>query len=325
MSSQTTGVEREDRDLGFGAVVSNRSKGRLLNRDGTFNVERTGLGFWASLHPYYSLLTMSWPRFLVMLGVTYLAINALFALGYMACGPEALPSSTDIAGDGRFLPAFFFSVQTLSTVGYGQIVPRGMAANLVMTLESMVGLLGLALAAGLVFSRFSRPTVKIAFSERALVAPYRGIKGFQFRIANKRRNQLVELEARVIMSRIVRDGERAVRKYDDLELERRRVTFFPASWTIVHPIDEKSPLFGLEPEDCHFAEAEFLVLLTGIDETFSQVVHSRTSYRAEDVVWNAKFDVIFEIPDDDGPLAIDLSRLGSYHSVASEPEQEDAT
>jgi len=215
---------------------------------------------------------------------------------------------------------FFFSVQTLSTVGYGQLYPVGLAANILMTAEAIVGLLAFALSTGLVFARFSRPTADIVFSHNAVVAPYWGEKAFEFRIVNQRQNEIIELRAKVVFSqREVRNG-RAVRRFYDLSLERDRVTFFPASWTIVHPIDKRSPLYGLSPEGCRWADAEFLVLLTGMDDTFSQVVHARTSYQADEVLWNARFDDILQRPSDRGPLSIDVHGVHGLERVESAGE-----
>src|SRR5581483_2590983 len=164
---------------------------------------------------------------------------------------------------GGFWRAFFFSVETLATIGYGEVSPNGMPAHFVMTVESLVGLLGFALGTGILFARFSRPTAAVVFSSKAVVAPYRGMTAFMFRITNARTNQLVELEAKVLFSYL--DG--SSRKYHQLDLERTKVVFFPLSWTIVHPINEKSPMFGMTHEEFVAREAEFMILLTGIDET----------------------------------------------------------
>ncbi len=301
--------DERDRDLGFGSVVARQSRQRLLNRDGTFNVVRRGLGLRASLSLYYSLLTMSWPRFLLVGLAGYLVVNAFFATGYFMLGSEALAGDEGTAAGGRWLQSFFFSVHTISTVGYGHIVPTSLAANLLMTFEAIVGLFGLALVAGLIFARFSRPLAGIVFSPNAIIAPFRGVKAFEFRVANRRRNQIVDLEARVIFARLDRTDGKIRRVFDNLELERRRVSFFPLSWTVVHPIDEKSPLFGLSHEDLLEGDAEFLVLLTGMDETFSQMVHARSSYKADEVLWGARYRNIFE-QRDDSSIAMEVSRIG---------------
>lgn len=300
--------EEQNRDLGFGSVVAGRSRRRLLNRDGSFNVERRGLSFWDSLSAYHYLLTITWTQFITYLVLAYLVLNTAFALGYLVCGPGALIGSEDHMHN-PFFRSFFFSVQTFATIGYGATSPAGLAANLLVTLESLVGLLGFALATGILFARFSRPTAQILFSKEAVIAPYRGATAFEFRIANQRKNQIIELEAKVLFSRLEPQQSERTRRFHELGLERKKVVFFPLSWTIVHPIDEKSPLYGLTEEDLKSTDAEFLVLLTGIDETFSQTVHARSSYKADEIAWNAKFTDIFMYPDGDKPLKIDIGHL----------------
>ena len=315
--SSSLPFKEEPKDLGFGSVVARESRQRLLNRDGTFNVNRTGLRFSSSISLYQSLLTMPWSRFLMILSVFYLAINAVFATVYLWCGPDALSGPGAGALHSEFLRAFFFSIQTFATIGYGQIGPVGLAANLIVTFESFAGLLALALATGMIFARFSRPTAKILFSRSAIIAPYQGITAFEFRIANARKNQIIELEAKVLFTHMNAKGEpqgKVGRQFHELALERRRVAFFPLSWTIVHPIDEQSPLHGLTEADLRRDAAEFLILLTGIDETFSQTVNTRSSYKAEEIVWNAKFADIF-VRGDGNRLRIDLSRLHNIERV----------
>jgi inward rectifier potassium channel len=296
--------EEPPRDLGFGSVVARESRKRLLNPDGTFNVGRRGLGVLESLSPYHALLSITWPRFLLGVAASYLLLNALFALLYLACGAGALAGAAP-----GFAPAFFFSVETFSTIGYGNMVPAGLPANLVMTLEALVGLLWLALSTGIVFARFSRPTARIIFSRSAIVAPYRGITALEFRIANARSSQLFDVSATVLLA-IFEDGAgKPIRRFHALPLERNRVVFFPLSWTVVHPIDEASPMHGLTAQDLLAKDAEVLILLSAIDEASSQPVYARTSYKAHEIAWNARFSDVFDHPKDGRPLTIDLGRL----------------
>ena len=297
--------EGENRDLGFGAVVARESRKRLLNRDGSFNVERRGLRLGSSLSLYHLLLTTSWTRFMGLVTGSYILFNAAFALAYMLCGPDALSGG----GDTGFARAFFFSVETFSTIGYGVIGPVGMAANLVVTAEALVGLLWLALATGLLFARFSRPTAKVLFSRTAVIAPYRGIRAFEFRIANARSSQLIEVQATVMFARVEEVRGRPVRRFYSLTLERDSVTFFPLSWTIVHPIDETSPLQGMSRDDLRKCDGEFLVLLAGVEETFAQRVHARSSYKWDEIVWDAKFSDIMQHPSGKEDVTIDVGRL----------------
>jgi inward rectifier potassium channel len=294
-------------DLGFGSVVGRANEKRLLNRDGTFNPRREGMSLFVALHPYHLLLTMSWRRFFMVVVTGYLATNVAFALLYLACGTGAIGGQAPDIFGGIFGRAFFLSVDTIGTIGYGNIYPVGVLPNFLVTAESLTGLLGLALGTGILFARFSRPTASLAFSSRAIVGPYRGKTGFMFRLTNVRANQLLELEAKVLFTRI--KGES--RQYDQLDLERTRVVFFPLSWTIVHPIDETSPMFGMTEAELAERDAEFLVMISGIDETFSQQVFARTSYKPADIVFGHRFVNIYNPVKDDGTISIDVRKLGN--------------
>jgi inward rectifier potassium channel len=304
-----------NRDLGFGSVVSRDSRKRLLNPDGSFNVVREGLGWLTSLSLYHAVLTMSWPAFLGLLTVSYLAVNALFALAFMLLGPHALMLQNGVVSSGTFLNAFFFSVQTFATIGYGEIIPIGVPANLLVTVESLVGLLGVALATGIIFARFSRPNARLMFSRNAIIGPYRDGVALMFRVTNARSSQIIELECQLLLTRFDRDNPSGARSYQALALERTKVAFFPLAWTIVHPITAESPLFGETSESLNATDAELLVLFRGIDDTASQQVHSRTSYLARDVVWNTKFRSLFNAPTPDGTLSIDIGRLDEVEPV----------
>jgi inward rectifier potassium channel len=311
-----------DRDLGFGAVVSRESHQRLLNRDGSFNVVRSGLGFLESFAPYNQLLTLSWSGFLAVVGLLYLGLNLAFAAAYLACGVGALQGPGAAMLGGRISTAFFFSVQTFATIGYGQIGPNGFAPNFVVTIEALVGLMYQALATGLLFARFARPTASVLFSRRAVVAPYNGGQALMFRIANRRRSEIIQLEAQVLFSAVEPDGRGGtVRRYWPLALERNKVTFFPLSWTIVHPIDDASPLAGRPPEQLAQSQAEILVLLSGIDEAFEQTVHARSSYRPDEIVWNARFQSMFLPIDARLRIAVDITRVHDIDYIRPSPAE----
>ncbi len=301
----------EPKDLGFGSIVGGANERRLLNRDGTFNPRRKGLPLLSSLSFYHYFLTLSWPRFFLGVVGVYAGANTLFALAYLACGSGSLVGTVPTAMGNAFWRAFFFSVETLATIGYGNVTPSGMPAYFVMTVESLAGLLFFAMATGILFARFSRPTAALRFSERAIVTPYHDITAFMFRIANARSNQLVELEAKVLFSRI--DG--VSRRYDELVLERSRVTFFPLSWTIVHPIDDASPLAGVGYDELVATDAEFMILITGTDETFSQTVHARSSYKPEEVAFAHRFVNIYNPVDARGIVSIDVRKLSNTEAV----------
>jgi inward rectifier potassium channel len=301
--------EARDRDLGFGSVVSRESRQRLLNRDGSFNVIRQGLGFLEEFAPYHFLLTVSWTGFLATVVVTYLLINVVFAEAYLASGVGALAGADPSTFGGSFARAFFFSVETFATIGYGQIQPVGQAANIVVTVEALVGLMYQALATGLLFARFTRPTAAVIFSRAAIVAPYNDGQALMFRIVNRRQNEIIQLEAQVLFSALTPDGRGgATRKYTPLALERNKVVFFPLSWTVVHPIDGTSPLAGFTRDSMDQAEGEILVLLSGTDQTLEQTVHARSSYRPDEIIWNARFRSMF-LTGGGSRVAVDISRV----------------
>ena len=313
MATQATTKSLTDqdlRDLGFGAVVSRESHLRLLNRDGSFNVERRGVRFWSSFSAYHAMLTMPWWQFFGLTGVAYLMVNALFAFAYLACGPNALGSSTAGMEHHTYLRAFFFSVQTLSTIGYGQVVPIGTAANAIVTMEALTGLFGFAIVTGLLFARFSRPTAKMLFSRHAVIAPYRDITALEFRVANARSNQLIEVSAKVLFSRFEDVDGLRTRRYYPLALERPGVVFLPLTWTVVHPIDANSPLYGETEESLRASQTEFLVLLSGFDETFSATVHTRTSYISPELLWGYRFGNAFVVGKSTGnKVAVDMKQF----------------
>lgn len=306
-SSQYT--QEEFKDLGFGAEVARGTRRRLLNRDGTFNVVLGGLNPLSSLSLYHWLLRISWPQFIAFITATYIAVNGLFAAAFLLCGPDALQSISGSFATQPFYRAFFFSVDTFATIGYGNIVPVGVAANTLVTIEALLNIVGVALATGVIFARFSRPSARIVYSRNAIVAPYRGITALEFRIANARSSQLIEVEVQAILTKIERVDGSTMRRFYELPLERNRVVFFPLSWTVVHPIDSHSPMWGLTHADLVSAEAELLVLLIGTDETVSQRVHSRSSYQADEIVWGAKFANMFMRNEMEGIVGMNLSRI----------------
>lgn len=306
----------EDRnDLGFGSVVAAETRHRLLNRDGTFNVRRRGLGWFKSQGAYHMALNLTWPRFLAACVGAYLVLNVVFALAFLACGEQALVGVAPLELGGPFWRAFFFSVETFATIGYGNIAPVGPVPHTIMVVESLAGLMAQALITGLLFARFARPTAAIRFSRQMVVAPFKGGLGLMFRIVNTRENQIIDLKARVNCAWMDQTPAGPVRRFQMLDLERTDVMLFPLAWTIVHPIDEKSPLYGLTEAQLRACAYEFIALITGTDETFAAQVHARTSYLSEEVAWGAKFRNIFNPPDGDGILSVDVDRLDEFDLV----------
>jgi inward rectifier potassium channel len=283
---------------------------RAINKDGSFNVARRGTG-WRDIHPYLFLISIPWPSFLALVSVAYLIVNTIFAGLYYSLGPGHLQGGDAPHKFDRFLNAFFFSAHTLTTVGYGNISPGSVSANVLAVMEALIGLLGFALATGILFGRFSRPSARIGFSEFALVAPYEGRTSLQLRILNRRPNALMEMEATVILMMVEGEPGKQKRTFQGLTLERDTIDFLALTWTVVHPIDEASPLFGKTREEAEKQQAEVIVLIKGFDETFSQGVRARYSYRFDEIVWNAKFTPAFEV-DNTGNMVLNIDKVGSY-------------
>ncbi|GAB4428256.1 MAG: ion channel [Bacteroidia bacterium] len=269
---------RNYQDLGFGTSIGRDNK-RLLNPDGSFNVRRIGGGLGA-FHPFLFLITMPWWKFWLITASVFALINAGFAGLYLLVdyqGLQGAPMETATWGQ-RFAYAFFFSAQTFTTVGYSSISPVSFVANVISSFEAMIGLMGFALATGVLYGRFSRPSAKIAFSQQALVAPYQDINALMIRIVNRRSNQLIELEVLVVAMWYEAVKGEYKQQFRALPLERDRVTVFPLTWTLVHPITTESPLYGIRSEALAERHFEVLIMIKGFDDTFAQTVHARRSY-----------------------------------------------
>lgn len=302
--------ENEVIDLGISARITDTK--RVINRDGSFNVVRRGLGFLESFSIYHWLISMSWIKFCSIIFVSYLTINTLFATLYYIGGEENFEGIETSSEFDKFLNEFFFSTQTFTTVGYGRVNPVGIYANVISSIESLIGLLSLALATGLLYGRFSRPMAKIIYSEKAIIAPFNEMNAFQFRIANKRADhQMVDVEIELMLS--IEEGDK--RKVFDLKLEYSKINFFTSTWTVNHPITEESPLYSISEIDLKNMDAEFLILLKGFDDTFAQIVHSRSSYRFNEIVWGAKFVNIYSRTGD-GDTLIELDKISLYEEAA---------
>jgi inward rectifier potassium channel len=293
---------------------------RAINQDGNFNVRRTGVT-WHDFHPYLYLINTSWPVFIGIVVLVFLIANVIFGSLYMWIGIEHLKGAEAPSPWLQFWNAFFFSAHTLTTVGYGNIYPSGPGANTIAIVEALLGLLSFAIATGLVFGRFSRPSARIGFSKTMLVAPYRGGSSFQFRIVNRRSNNLIELRARLLLMTVEAGDGNLQRKYAPLALERESVLFFPLTWTVVHPLDENSPLYGKTPEDLKRLQAEILIMIKAFDDTFGQTVQVRYSYRYDEITWGARFVPAFEI-EPEGDMRLEVNKVGNIEAAPLQPGRE---
>jgi inward rectifier potassium channel len=283
---------------------------RAINKDGRFNVRRNGTT-WRDVHPYLHLINMNWPGFLAVLFMAFFVVNTLFAAGYYVLGANELHGTVAPDVGGIFLNDFFFSAQTLTTVGYGSVWPQGLGANVLAAFEAMCGLMGFALATSLLYGRMSRPSARISYSPKMAIAPYMDGLSLQFRIVNRRANSIMELEAKVLLMNVEGPPGELKRTYKPLKLERDNILFFPLTWTIVHPIDQDSPLYGNTAEDLERLQAEVLILIKGYDDTFSQTVHSRYSYRHDEIVWGARFMPAFRI-NPEGAILLEVDKVGEF-------------
>lgn len=308
---------REDKnDLGFGSRLSQQQNARMMNRDGTFNVDRDGVSVVRSMSMYHRLITIGWTKFIALTILFYIIINFIFAFGYYLCGSDALNGTETTAVSHHFWNCFFFSVETFATIGFGALNPRSVAANWLMTFEAFFGLLSAAMVTGLLFSRFARPHAKILYSNHAVIAPFKNGKALMVRIINLRSSQLINIEAQIIFSWMQEKDGRRVRQYHSLPLDRQRVTFFPLHWTIVHEIDEKSPLHNKNEKFLIDSETEMFVLITATDETYSQIVHSRSSYRFDEIVWGAKFKDIFSQGTEGKAIGVSVNKIHDFEPAA---------
>lgn len=299
--------KNETDELGFG-TKNYKDSVRFLNRDGSVNIKRkidsTHFGF----DVYHYLLTISWTKFVLLVLLSYVLVNTLFAGIYFWIGIDKFGGINEggFTSD-KFLDLFFFSAQTLTTVGYGHIFPNHSSSSSVAAIESMLGLMGFALVTGLSYGRFSKPKADIEYSTYALIAPYKEITGFMFRIANRRQNELIENECQLVVT--INNKETGKREFHFLPLELNKINFLAFSWTIVHPIDEQSPLNGLTSQDLIEGDAEFIILFKAINDTYSQNVFSRMSYKANEIKWNSKFVPIKQTPHKDGSISININDI----------------
>ncbi len=269
------------------------------------------------MHIYHALVTMSWGWFFSIVLSFFVLVNLLFAWVYFIVGAEYLGIDSTHTSWHQFWEVFFFSTQTFTTVGYGRVNPQGLLTGAIASIEALLGLLAFALATGLMYGRFARPRANILFIENTLISPYRNNStGMMFRIVHVNQSQVIDAEATVILSLVEPTGAQGAmtRNFYPLELERRHITFFAQPWTIVHPITEQSPLWGMTKEAFKEASGEIVILIKGYDDTFDNVIHARSSYIAEEFEWGAKFTPMIT-SSDTAFIAFDIQKLSKYDKV----------
>ena len=305
---------RVDENTGFGNN-SNSTGGRFITRDGKANVIKKGVGILDRYSWYHTMLGMKFSKFLLLLLLIYVGINLLFAGIYYLIGIDHLGGVNTGSPWKNFTEVFFFSAQTFTTVGYGRISPIGFAASAVSTFEAFLGLLSFAIATGLFYGRFSQPKAFIKFSNNALIAPYKEGTALMFRIAPYKNNSLSELEVKLTMAISTEENGKQTDKFFDLPLEMSKISGLSLSWTIVHPFNEKSPFYGLTREDIANTDIEIMVFIKAFDEIFSNTVVSRTSFISSEIVWGAKFNMMYEPNHKKTKTILKLDMLNEYDEV----------
>ncbi len=304
-------------DTGFSTHSNDVGGGRFINKDGSYNIVKEGMPFWRRISIFHDMLNLPKWKFIAVVLLFYIAINLAFTAVYFLIGPAEFEGLPATASPWRiFRELFYFSTETYTTVGYGRVNPKGDFANLVAGLESLTGLLSLAIATGLIYGRFSKPRSYLVFSNEAVIAPYKNGTGLMFRFAAyKDKHALTDLEIRVNVGLRVLENERPEYKYFALELERTRVETMPLSWTVVHPINEQSPFYGFTKEDMETGDVELYVMLRGFDDVFSNYVQQRTSYTYREILFNRKFIPMYRESEDGLTTILELHKLNMHKPV----------
>lgn len=308
-------TQKSETNTGY-STTSNSDAGRFFNRKtGNPNVSKTGLGLFEHYSWYHTLLEMPTAKFLLLLFGVYIILNLLFACIYYIIGVEHLSGIPRTYNLQEFSEVFFFSTQTFTTVGYGRISPSGFLTSAVATFEAFLGLLSFALATGLFYGRFSRPKAYLRFSDIGLIAPYQNGKALMVRMSPFKNNSLSQLEAKLTLALRVEENNKTVNKFFDLPLEIANVSALALSWTLVHPINEDSPLYGMTEEELYNTRLEVMVFVKAFDEVFSNTVVTRYSYTKEEIIWGAKYKPMFKPSPDGSKTILDLSKLNDYEKV----------
>lgn len=306
---------QSDLNTGFGTNSEN-SSGRFYNRQtGSANVVKKGVAILNRYSWYHTMLAMPAARFLLFLLIAYIMVNLLFAGIYYLIGIDHLAGVQQGSALKNFSEVFFFSAQTFTTVGYGRISPVGFLASAVSTFEAFLGLLSFAIATGLFYGRFSRPRAFLKFSDNALIAPYKDGTAFMFRMSPYKNNLLSEAEVKVNMAMQLEENGKMMNRFFTLDVEISRINALALSWTIVHPINEKSPLYNFNYTDMVNAKIEALVFVKAFDEVFSNTVVQRFSYVASEVVWGAKFKLMYHADKENGTTVLDLDKLNEFEKI----------
>lgn len=310
VSNRINPVSKLNNDTGF-STTGNINGGRFINRDGTFNLRKIGWPIWRRYSIYYRLISLPLWQFIGLIFIAFIVINLVYTGIYLSIGVDGFTGMVAHSGWKMYKEVYFFSTETFTTVGYGRVNPVGDAANLVASFESMTGLLSFALATGLIYGRFARPRAHLAFSDNAVIAPYRDKTALMFRfVCYKEQHALTDVTVQVNLAMLIEENGQANYQYYNLPLERSRIESLPMNWTVVHPIDEQSPLSGFSLEDLAGADVELYVLVRGFNDVYSNTVLQRTSYTYDEIKINHKFAHMYK--ETDNGTILELHKLNKF-------------
>lgn len=301
-------------NTGFGTNAYSYG-GRFVTKSGNANVRKTGIGFFDGISWYHTMLTIPRWKFFFIIILFYFTVNCCFASIYYFLGVEHLKGVSAVSKLDQFGQAFFFSIQTYTTVGYGHISPSGFATSFVASVEALFGLLSFAIATGLFYGRFSQPKAHILFSENAIIAPYKEGKALMMRLTPYKNANLTDVEAKVTLGIQVEENKTLSNKFFILDLEMHQVNSLNLSWTLVHPITESSPIYGFTESEFKNTSGEIIVFIKAFDDMFSNTVVKRTSYTFDEIVYGAKFELMYTRSMDDTKTILEIDKLNSFTRV----------
>ncbi len=305
---------KTDNTTGFGNNATNYG-GRFINPSGNANVALHGTTFINRISWFHTLLNLSRTQFIFLVFAFYFLINLLFAAIYYQIGVENLRGISSTNELDKFGQAFFFSIQTFTTVGYGHINPSGFLASFVAAIEALFGLLSFAIATGLFYGRFSKPQAFIKFSDNVLIAPFKNGKALMFRICPYKNTNLTDVEVKITLAYQLEENGEKINKFFPLTLDIEKINALTLSWTLVHEITKESPLYGLTANDYKTTSGEIIILAKSFEDMFCTTVFKRSSYIFSDVIYGAKFLPMFSRNVDNSKTILHLDQLNNFEKV----------